>query len=120
MPIPEVGPAFQKRHIFFSHRRLPKRAVGGVLKRAHHSRDVTERGPFQFTFAQWSRRFAFEIKNNEILSSVEQLTKMIIAMNTDLRGIGVTIEQPFFACEDLLFSIEHFFRFVAELRRKVA
>ena len=41
--IPDVGPTFEKRNIFGAHRRLPQRAVSGVLKRAHHPGDVTQR-----------------------------------------------------------------------------
>ena len=32
LAIPNVGPALEKRHVFGTHGRLPKRAVGGVLK----------------------------------------------------------------------------------------
>jgi len=90
--IPEIGPPFQKWHILFAHGRLPKRAVGGVLKGPHHAGDITEGGAFQFALAERSRRFTFEVQNDKVFSCIKQLTKMIVAVNPDLRGIGASIE----------------------------
>ncbi len=39
---------------------------------------------------------------------------MIVAMDPDFRGIGATIEKPFFAPEYFLFGSEHFFGFVSK------
>ena len=114
LAIPEIGPALQKRHIFAAHGRLPEGAISGVLKRTHHAGNVAQHGAFQFAFAQRSRRFAFKVENDEIFSGIEQLPEMIVAVNTDFRGIGAAIEQPFFAREYFLFRIEHFLRFISK------
>src|SRR4030095_15866268 len=39
---------------------------------------------------------------------------MVVAVNPDFRGIGATIEKPFFAPEYFLFRSEHFFGFVSK------
>ena len=95
LPIPKIGPVFQERHIFRPHRRLPERAVGGVLKRPHHPGDIAQRGALQFALAQRSGWLAFEIENDKILPGVERLTEMIIAVNPDLRR-RVELEYPLF------------------------
>src|SRR5262249_32553199 len=118
--IPEIGPALEEWHILLAHGRLPESAVGSVLERSHHAGNITQRGSFQFSFAERSSRFPFEIKDDEVFSGVEQLTKVIVAMNADFRGIRATVEQPFFAREYFLFGAEHFLRLVTESRRKVA
>src|SRR5262249_5148985 len=71
--IPEVGPAFEKRHIFGAHPRLPERAVSRVLKRAHHAGDVAQGRALQFALAYRPRRFALEIENDKIFSGRKHL-----------------------------------------------
>ena len=92
LAIPKIGPALKKRNVFDAHVGLPQTAVGGVLKRAHHARDIAQRRAFQFALAQWARRFAFEIENHKIFSGVEDLSEMIIAVDPDLRGVRFPVE----------------------------
>src|SRR5438105_2399472 len=93
LAIPNVGPTLEKGNVFCAHGGLPERAVGGVLKRAHHPGDVAQCRAFEFALAQWPRRFAFEIENDEVFSGGEHLTEMIVAVDPDFGGIRLAIEQ---------------------------
>jgi len=55
----------------------PESGVRGILERAHHAGDVAQRGPFHFAVAQRTRRFSFEIKNDEIFAGINQLPQMM-------------------------------------------
>jgi hypothetical protein len=103
LSIPKIGPAFQERHIFRPHRRLPECAVGRVLERPHHPGDIAQRGALEFALAQGSGWLAFEIENDKILPGVERLTEMIIAVNADLRR-RVELQCPPLRGENLLFG----------------
>src|SRR5205085_10354286 len=84
LPIPNIRPSFQERHVFRTNRSLPKGTVSGVLKRPHHTRDVAQRRTLELAFAQCPRRFTFKIKKDKIAPGVEGLPKMKIAVNTYL------------------------------------
>ncbi len=73
------------------------------MKGAHHPGDIAERGTFEFALAQRSGRFALEIQNHKILSGVERLPEMVIAMNADLRRRSVAFQRLLLSGENLLF-----------------
>ena len=73
---------------------------------------------FNLAVAQRTRRFAFEIENDEIFASVKQLSQMIVAVNPDFRGVGAAIEQSFFARQYFLLCSEHFLRFISKCSRR--
>src|SRR5438132_13499858 len=117
--IPDVGPLLQKRNVFLSHRWLPERTVGGVLKRAHHPGDIAEGRAFQFPFAERTRRFAFEIEENKIATGVKGLTKMKVAMNANLMRGRPLLEEASLLRENLLLGREDFLSFSAKRFRQI-
>src|SRR5690348_11253535 len=117
--IPDIGPFFEKRDVFRSHRRLPECTIGRVLKRTHHTGDITQSRSLQFSLAERARRFAFEIEENKIASGMKRLSKMKIAMNADLVRGRTLLEQTPLPLQNLLLCREHFLGFHAKRVRQV-
>src|SRR5262249_16383897 len=109
--IPDIGPFFEKRDVFRSHRRLPERAIGRVLKRAHHTGDIPKGRTLQFSLAERARGFPFEIEKNEIASGMKRLSKMKIAMDADLVRGGMLLEQTPLLRQNLFLGRQHFLGF---------
>ena len=118
--IPNVGPFFQEWDILLAHGRLPERAVSSILERAHHPGDITQGRAFQFSFSEWTGRFAFEIEEHEIAAGVECLPEMKIPMDADFVSGRPLFEQTAFLRENLLFGRENIFRFCPERFREVS
>src|SRR5207249_657016 len=101
------------------HRRLPECAVGCVLKRAHHPGDITQRGAFQFAFAERARRFSFEIEENKIAAGMKRLPEMKIAVDANFVRGGTLLEQTPLLRQNLFLRREHFLGFCAKRRRQI-
>src|SRR5206468_2834821 len=62
---------------------------------------------------------AFEVENDEIFTRVEDLTKVIIAVNADLRGVRLSVKQALFPFMNLLFREKDLFCLLAKCFRQL-
>ena len=74
---------------------------------------------FKYSLAQRTRRFAFEIENDEVLPGIEGLPEMIIAVSANLRGIRFSIEQAFLPLMNFFLRRQNLFGFLAKCFRQV-
>ena len=82
------------------------------MKRSQHACDVADRRSLDPPLGQRTRRFAFKIDNDVILSSVENLAKMIVAMDAGPFRGDFSQKQSTEAIQDFISEIQNLQRIV--------
>ena len=94
---------------------LEQRRIRGVVKRAQHSGNILQRRAFLAAFPQWPCGLTFEIDNDEVGASKQDLAKMIVAVDArDHRRKFESGEKAESGCRAVVFESENFTGLLAD------
>ena len=88
------------------------------MKRTQHARDVVHRGTLMASLGQRARRFAFEIDDDEVLTGVEHLAEMQIAMDSHPHHAQPAAQEGIEARADFGLMSDYLLRLLAEILRE--
>src|SRR3954468_7958175 len=81
-----------------------------VMEGAQHPGDVAQGAALDAALAQWPRRLAFEIDDDEVVASVQDLPKEIVAVRADAQACNAAVENAPYPLLDFFFAREQFLR----------
>ena len=107
---PEARPGFELDGVFGLNEAVlelgEEGSVGGVLEGAEHAGDVAQGSAFDAALAEGAGGFTFEIDDEKILSGVEDLAEVEIAMDPEAGAGDAGIGNGAEALEDFILERE--------------
>src|ERR1019366_10656754 len=107
---PEGRAVFGRRRILRADdgvlRLAEQQRVRGVMERSQHACDIAQRAALDAALAQRPGRLAFEIDDDEVVASLQNLPEVVVAMNADAKTAHPAIENPPRAFLQLLFPLQ--------------
>src|SRR3954452_5372751 len=112
--IPEVRSTLDRRRILGTYHRvlrLPEQhRMRRVVEGAEHAGHVAQGAALDAALAQWPRRLALEIDDDEVVARVQHLAEVIVAMGADAQTCNAAIENAPNALLYFFFAREQFLR----------
>src|SRR4051812_9654851 len=91
--------------------RLPEQdGVRRVMEGAQHPGDVPQRAALDAALAQWPRRLAFEVDDDEVVAGVQDLPEVIVAVRADAQACNAAVENAPDPLLDVFFARQQFLR----------
>src|SRR5712692_6483897 len=81
-------------------------SVRRIVERAEHARHVSQRRTLNPSLAEWTRRFALEVDDDEIFPGIEHLSQMVVAVAANAHGRNFSPEDRLETPEDVLFVLK--------------
>src|SRR3954447_17667859 len=95
--IPEVGAALDRRRILGTNHRVLRLAeqdgVRRVVEGPEHAGHVAQGAALDAALAQWPRRLALEVDDDEVVARVQHLAEVIVAVRTDTQACNPAVEN---------------------------
>src|SRR6266849_10451604 len=82
-------------------------SVRSIVERAEHARHVSQRRTLNPSLAEWTRRFALEVDDDEIFPGIEHLSQMVVAVAANTHSHDFSPEDRLETLENVLFTLQH-------------
>src|SRR5438270_11334772 len=111
-PIPELRSTLDGRSILGTDHRVLRLAeqhrVRRIMERTQHPGHVAQRAALDAALAQWPRRFALKVNDDEVVAGMQHLAEMIVAVRANTQACNAAIENAPDALLDFLFPRKQF------------
>src|SRR3569833_4309044 len=84
--------------------------IRGIMERADHAGEITQRAALNPALAQRPAGFSFKINDEEILAGVQNMAEMQISMTANTQGGHGCLMHRTIPRQDGILQSQHFFR----------